>query len=331
MFRFFTLCIFCFGLSACQPAFKDVKETQFLLGTLVEFTIYTDDEEHGLEAITLAAKEMRRVQDTFTTFGKVDNSVKQFNQASVNTWVTLDEEVTMLLLKAIELSKKMNGAFDPALGQLNQLWAFSGEASPKIPPIQEAIQAALVQSGIANIEHSEQGWAKKVQGLALDFGAIAKGYAIDQGIKILKKHGVHHAIINAGGDMRILGDHGGQPWRIAIRHPRYDKPLGWIEVAEDTSIVTSGDYERFYMYQGQRYHHILDPNTGRSSVESQSVTVMASDAILADAWSTGLFVLGEKGGLAVVEKTGNVEAFWVTNRGAYVKTSGFKLHASKVK
>lgn len=329
MFRFFTLCVVCFGLSSCQSQPQDVKESRFLLGTLVEFTIFTDDEDHALEAITLAAKEMRRVQDTFTTFGKVENSVKRFNQASLDEWVMLDEEVTKLLLKSIEISKKMNGAFDPTLGQLNQLWAFSGEVSPKIPPTQDAIQIALAQSGADNLVHTEQGWAKKVTGLELDFGAIAKGYAIDQGINIFKQLGIKHAIINAGGDMRILGDHGGQPWRIAIRHPRHDKPLGWIEVAEDSSIVTSGDYERFYMFQGQRYHHILDPESGVSSQKSQSVTAIAATSTLADAWSTGLFVLGGKQGLKVVERTKNIEAFWVTSSGTYVKSSGFRLHKSR--
>ncbi|MDQ7005132.1 MAG: FAD:protein FMN transferase [Ghiorsea sp.] len=311
MFRRFIFCLLALGLLSCQTQPKDVKASYFLLGTLVEFTIFTDDEARALEAITLAAKEIQRVQDTFTTLGDVENSVQQFNQAPLNTWVQLDEEVSILLLKAIDISKEVNGAFDPTLGQLNQLWAFSGEASPKVPPTQKAIQMALAQSGIVNIEHSEQGWLKKVEGLTLDFGAIAKGYAIDQGIQIFKQWGIQHAIINAGGDMRILGDHGGQAWRIAIRHPRHEQPLGWLEVTQDTSIVTSGDYERFYMFEGKRYHHILDPKTGMPSAKSQSVTVIASSAMLADAWSTGLFVLGGGEGLTAVQNTSHIQALWI--------------------
>jgi len=326
MLRSFTFCLLAVGLLSCQPAFKDIKETQFLLGTLVEFTIYTDDENQALEAINLAAQEMRRVEALFTTFGAVENSVKQFNRAPEQVWVRLDKEVEGLLLQALEIHKATNGAFDPTLGQLNKLWAFSGKVAPKTPPTQKEIQIALAQSGARNLQYSEQGWTKKVKGLALDFGAIAKGYAIDRGISIFKQLGVKHAIINAGGDMRILGSHGTQPWRIAIRHPRHDKPLGWIEVDKDTSIVTSGDYERFYMYQGQRYHHILNPRTGSPSTEHQSVTVVAFDATLADAWSTGLFVLEKNRGAKMIGTKQVSGALWISKDGEVSLQGDFLLH-----
>ncbi|HID37305.1 MAG TPA: FAD:protein FMN transferase, partial [Ghiorsea sp.] len=306
---------------------QDVKESRFLLGTLVEFTIFTDDEDQALATITLAAEEMQRVQDVFTTFGSVPNSVKLFNQAPANTWIQLDKEVETLLLQALTIQQDSQGAFDPTLGKLNQLWAFSGESPPNKPPTLAAIQDALAQTGIESLQYSEhKGWMKKINGLMLDFGAIAKGYAIDRGIQVLKQYGVQHAIINAGGDMRILGDHGGKPWRIAIRHPRSEKPLGWVEIENDTSIVTSGDYERFYLYEGKRYHHILDPKIGLPSHASQSVTVIAPSAVIADAWSTALFVLGANAGLNIAQKRMGIEVLWMTNNGEDVKSSGFELH-----
>ncbi len=317
--------IFLLFLAACQPQMKDVKESRFLLGTLVEFTIYTSNEDRAIKAIHLATKEMQRVEDTFTTFGPGSNSVKKFNQASANTWVQLDEEVEKLLSRAVDISKETGGAFDPTLGRLNQLWAFSGNTLPSMPPTLEAIQQALQQSGINKVKQSQRGWVKKESGLMLDFGAIAKGYAIDRGVWVLKQHGIQHAIINAGGDMRILGDHGEKPWRIAIRHPRQGDPLGWVEVTEDTSIVTSGDYERFYIHKHKRYHHILDPDTGLPSDASQSVTVIAPSAMLADAWSTGLFVLGERKGSTYLKKIRDIEALWVTKNGEHVQTLGFRL------
>jgi len=128
----------------------------------------------------------------------------------------------------------------------------------------------------------------------LDFGGIAKGYAIDRGMDMLKQHGIHHALINAGGDIRLIGKHGDRPWHIGIRHPRHKNDvLADLQLQGDVSIVTSGDYERFYIYHGKRYHHLLNPQTGMPSMAAQSVTVMADSATLADAWSTALFIQGK--------------------------------------
>ncbi len=313
-------------LSACQPTAHDIKETRFLLGTLVEFTIFSEDEDAALDAIHQAAQAMQKVEDSFTIFGDVNNSVKAFNQAKVGQIVKLDNAVEQLLLLSLDIHQQSQGAFDPTLGALNELWAFSGEKLSNSPPSLSSITVALEQTGVQNIEQSEGGWLKKVDGLKLDFGGIAKGLAIDEGARVLKSLGFTQAIINAGGDMMVLGSHGDKPWRIAIRHPRAEQPLGWVEVEQDISIVTSGDYERFYMYEGQRYHHILDPKSGYPSQASQSVTVMAANATLADAWSTGLFVAGRAlSGVIGERKASNIEALWVTNLGEVAKTKGFSL------
>jgi thiamine biosynthesis lipoprotein len=302
-----------------------VHETRFLLGTLVEFTIYTDKQDKALKAIAEAAAVMQHIEDKFTTYGDVTNTVKQFNLAKVEQPVLLDSEVEQLLLQSISIHGQSHGAFDPTLGVLNQLWGFSGEHLSKHPPSNKDIIQALKQSGVKNIKKTDQGWVKLVQGLALDFGAIAKGYAIDQAVAVLKSYGFNQAIINAGGDMFILGQHGDKPWRIAIRHPRQSKPLGWVEIDHDTSIVTSGDYERFYLYQGKRYHDILNPKTGNPARVSQSVTVIASNATLADAWSTALFVLGEQQGLRAIKGQKNMQVLWVGQTGKIKQTQGFHI------
>ncbi|MDX8381210.1 MAG: FAD:protein FMN transferase [Ghiorsea sp.] len=315
-----------FSLVSCQQQAHDVKETSFLLGTIVEFTIYTDKDELALKAIKDAATEMQHIEDIFTTFGEVENSVKQFNRVDAGETVKLNAEVERLLIQSIQINEKTMGSFDPTLGVLNSLWGFSGYHQSQQPPSDKLVQTALSQSGVENIERTDKGWLKKKSGIQLDFGAIAKGYAIDKSITILKKYGFTQAIINAGGDIAILGSHGKQPWRIAIRHPREKKPLGWLEVRSDTSIVTSGDYERFYMYKNNRYHHILDPITGYPSSKSQSVTVVAENATLADAWSTGLFVLGNEQGKALLKKRSDIEALWVDDTGQVKQTSKILLH-----
>ena len=313
------------NLSGCTQAAQDVRETRFLLGTLVEFTIHTKNKQTALEAISKAAQVMRQVENAFTIYGDVDNTVKQFNQADVGQAVRLAPEVDKLLLQSINIHQQSDGAFDPTLGILNKLWGFSGEHPVRQPPTDSQIRHALAQSGAQHIQKTGQGWVKDVQGLALDFGAIAKGYAIDQGIQVFKQYGFTQAIINAGGDMRILGKHGDKPWRIAIRHPRGSQPLGWLRVEHDTSIVTSGDYERFYIYQGQRYHHILNPETGKPAKKSQSVTVIAPTATLADAWSTALFVLGSEQGLKMLKGQEKLDVLWVNADASLSQTHGFPI------
>ncbi len=312
---------------------QDIKETRFLLGTIVEFTVFSDNETQALQAISQAAEVMQGVENKFTTHGEVSNTVQNFNRAKAGEKVQLDVEVERLLLQAIAIHAQTSGSFDPTLGELNSLWGFSSENKPSKPLSRESIAKCLSRSGTHNIQQlGPQQWLKSSDDLQLDFGAIAKGLAIDKGVASLAKSGVKHAIINAGGDMRILGDHGGKPWKVAVRHPRLNSPLGWFEVERDMSIVTSGDYERFFFYQGRRYHHVLDPQTGLPATSSMSVTVTAPTAEQADALSTAMFVLGYEKGKAVIEAIPDVEAIWVDENQNLSMSSGlaetFNIYAT---
>ncbi|RMF71065.1 MAG: FAD:protein FMN transferase, partial [Alphaproteobacteria bacterium] len=290
MFRLFPVL---FLLVSCSNS-ADMHETRFIMGTLVEFTVADADPELAENAIRQAAEEMQRIDDMFTIYRERDNSVKRFNRSRLGTSVRLDDEVARILSLALAIQQESNGAFNPALGRLNRLWGFSNEPPPDHPPAEDAIAASIPPSGC--IRKTEDGWQRSSARCELDFGAIAKGYAIDRGIAVLRRAGIQHAIINAGGDIRVIGSHHGKPWRIGLRHPRSaGDVLGTIEVKGDVSIVTSGDYERFYIDRGQRYHHILDPDSGHPAALSQSATVIAETATLADAWSTAIFVLGPPG------------------------------------
>lgn len=326
MNRYVLLGLILLGALSCQrQQDEDFKETRFLLGTIVEFTVYGHDESLALKAIQQAAAAMQVVENEFTTHGQVLNSVKAFNQVQVHEVKQLDPDVEALLLQAITIHAQTYGAFDPTLGELNQLWGFSGRNQPTSPPTGHKIQLGLLHSGVENIQHQQKGWSKKVAGIQLDFGAIAKGFAIDKGIDVFKQFGLHHVIINAGGDIRVLGNHGLQPWRIGVRHPRQDTALGWVEVSQDLSVVTSGDYERFYIYKGQRYHHIIDPRTGKPALQNMSVTVLAPTAAQADALSTALFVLSDEQGLNLVESMTDIEALWVGKNQQIKMSSGMKV------
>lgn len=282
------------ALSAACSSPSDVHETRFIMGTLVDFTVAGSSQNQAEKSVTAAANEMQRIQDLFTVYGEVANSVKAFNASPPNTPVKLDDEVAALLDMALNIKQQSNDAFDPALGGLNLLWGFSLPDAPASPPLAQAIQEATPPAHC--IEKRKGGWMRMDSRCYLDFGAIAKGYAIDRGIAVLQENGIRHAIINAGGDIRLIGRHGEKPWRIGIRHPRNKaEVIATLELEGDVSVVTSGDYERYFIYHGLRYHHILNPKTGWPATASQSATVIAPNATLADAWSTALFIPGIDG------------------------------------
>jgi thiamine biosynthesis lipoprotein len=160
--------------------------------------------------------------------------------------------------------------------------------------------------------------------LTVDLGAIAKGYAIDRAAEVLRRAGIESAAINAGGDIRLIGDHGARPWRIAIQHPRDSaRPLATLELA-DAAVVTSGDYERFFEQDGVRYHHIFDPRTGYPAGRCQSVTVVAPSAALADALSTAVFVLGPEEGFALLQRFPEAEGLIVAADGTPQASPGLE-------
>ena len=279
-------------LSACAAP-DDIRDSRFIMGTLVEFTISGADQEQAFRAISAAANEMQRIEDEFTIYGDRDNSVKRFNATPVGKQASLPDEVSDLLKVALQIQKESRGAFNPALGKLNKLWGFSQAETPVSPPTEHQIEAAIPPA--LCFQQQRKQWIRLDERCQLDFGAIAKGYAIDQGINILRSHNIHNAVINAGGDIRLIGSHGERPWRIGIRHPRNKGDvIKALELEGDVAVVTSGDYERFYIYQDKRYHHILNPETGWPASSVQSSTVIAENAMLADAWSTARFVMGNQ-------------------------------------
>jgi len=294
-----------------------------MMGTLVSFTIVSIEPKQAKQAIRLAADEMQRIENAFTIYGDVDNDVKAFNQSPIHQLYPLNSEVGKLLSIAMQVQQQSLGGFSPTLASLNKLWGFSQTIPPTSPPSMNDIAEHLrgTQDCLIQKEHF---WIRTSSNCQLDFGAIAKGYAIDRGIEILKQHGIQHAMIDAGGDIRVIGQHASQPWRIGIRDPRHhDKILGILNLQGDASVVTSGDYERFYMYQGKRYHHILNPKTGVPSQNNRSVTVIASNATLADAWSTALFASDEKAFL--LAESNHIQALIINHTGMQQQSKGMSL------
>jgi thiamine biosynthesis lipoprotein len=308
-------------ITACSPAPDTIHETRFMMGTLIEFTVYGAGKGQSLSAIEAAGSEMQRIENLFSIYGEGSNPVKRFNQSPPGIMQQLPTEVATLLDTALEIEKRSGHAFSPTLGALNRLWGFSQTEAPALPPSDKKI-SKLSKASMACLQRGSEGSFSRNSPLCeLDFGAIAKGYAIERGMQTLQSHGINHAIINAGGDIKVIGTHGERPWQIGIRHPRNSgEVITTIEAAGEISIVTSGDYERYFNYQGRRYHHILDPHSGMPATKSRSATIIVSNATLADAWSTALFVMGHEQGLPLIEKMG-MNAILVDGNG--------KIHYSK--
>jgi thiamine biosynthesis lipoprotein len=234
-----------------------------------------------------------------------DSEVARLNAAAEP--VEVSAATAEVLELGLQMAATSGGAFDLTLGRLKTLWGFDGDA-PRVPSDPE-IAAALRGIGPTSLHLEGRRVTKGDAALGVDLGAIAKGYAVDRAVAALQAAGIRHASVNAGGDLRLIGDRGGRPWRIGIQHPR--DPQGVLVTLElaDAAVVTSGDYERFFEVDGVRYHHILDPRVGRPADACRSVTVVAASAAEADALATAAFVLGPEAGRRLVESRGGLALF----------------------
>lgn len=287
------------------------------MGTVVEITVAHRSEEQARDAIGAAMGEFQRVDDLMSSY-KSGSTVSRANQAGPTMNVAVGEEIFRLLEPAVAISDASGGAFDATIWPVSQLWGF--DQGGRIPAADLlAIKLPLVGYRNLILDNSTFSVGYKVAGMGLDLGAIAKGWAIDRALEKIVARGIRNAIIDAGGDLRIIGSRPGKSfWRIGVQHPRDPGALLVSFDLKDTAIVTSGDYERFFMADGVRYHHLLDPATGQPARGCRSVTVLASTAVEADACATAAFVLGPSQGLAFLRARPGV-------RGVIVDAGG-ELH-----
>lgn len=213
--------------------------------------------------------------------------------------------VRPLIELSVPLAVASEHLFNPAIGHLIRLWGFQGNqpACDQLPS-EDAILALVQQAPRMSDLKQENGLLRSTNpAVKLDFGAIGKGYGVDQAIKMLRGLGIEDAIVNAGGNLRAIGSRGGRPWRVGVKHPD-GSVLGTLEISGDESVSTSGNYERRYQCGGKVYHHIIDPRTGYPTQGTDSVTVLHGDATTADAASTALFVAGPKDWQRIAHRMG---------------------------
>ena len=290
-------------LTGCDSTPHLFKGKFLAFGTLVDITIAGIEQPAAQSATDIIEDDFKRMHRSWHAWdpgplGRVNRLIQ--TGATFST----PPSVLPLILRGKALSEQSNGLFNPAIGQLIDTWGFHrNDPAGNRPPEPEKIQALVRQRPsmsdlvINGIQMRSNNTAVK-----LDFGAFGKGYGIDLAIEHLKEMGIQNAILNAGGDLRAIGSRNGQPWRIAIRHPSGEGVLGIIETHGSESIFTSGDYERNFIWQGKRYHHIIDPRTGYPSTGTKSVTVIHEDATTADAAATALFIAGPAGWFEIAQR-----------------------------
>ena len=212
----------------------------------------------------------------------------------------------------------------PTRCPLSGLWKFDHDQDDRIPPPREvAARLPLVAYEALVIDPQRSTAFLRKPGMRVHMGGIGKGFAVDRGAAMLRSHGIQDFLIQAGGDLYASGRRGNRPWRAAIRDPRGEGPFAAMDLV-NTTFSTSGDYERFFIEGGRRYHHILDPDTGQPARGSRSVTILTRRAVIADALSTGVFVMGPDAGMALIEKLPDVEGVIVTDGGDVRVSSGLK-------
>lgn len=311
-------------LSACGDGNGDLhRRTQILMGTLVEIIISERTPEQSNDASSKAFDEMQRIENLFSSH-LPDSEISRINQNAGGDWVAISKETQEVLKRALYWSQKSEGAFDPTIGAAAALWNL--EEIPKALPSPGTLEEAASLIDYRKLELKDGKARLTAKGMSLHLGAIGKGYAVDRAIEALKEAGVEAALVNAGGDLAVFGKRKGQPWRIGLQHPRHPEKMIAALSLENQSMATSGDYQKYFMFEGKRYHHILNPKTGSPATEASivSATVITKSVMDADALATALFVMGPQKGIELANALDSAEAMIITEGGTTFFSENFK-------
>jgi len=273
-------------------------KSRFALDTIVEITFTTSNKDSN-PLLDRAFDLIEEYEKKFSFFQK-GSKLWNINHSEMDS-VQIDKEFFEILKISEDLFYKSGSLYDVTIGSLSELWDFSNTHIPS----RDSIEIAQHSIGFEKIRYSEN-YLFRPSETKLNFGSLAKGYIIDRVVDFLKDNLVESGIINAGGDMRIFGYE--KPVRIGIQHPRAEQnEVIEILQAGNQAVVTSGDYERYFEIDGKRYHHILNPETGYPSENAISVTVIAPSAVIADAYSTALFLMKPEKAIEIADQNENME------------------------
>ncbi|WP_341646412.1 FAD:protein FMN transferase [Thauera sp. SDU_THAU2] len=301
----------CLGLIACILLLAACSRAEvfhheaFVFGTRVDVAVYGDDPAAADAAAQAVLREFDRLHRAYHAWEP--SELTELNAAIARgEAATVSDELAALLKDAQRIAATSDELFDPALGALVALWGFHTDTFVPVRPDPAKLQALIdARPRMADLVIDGNRVESRNPAVQLDFGGYAKGYALDRAAVILKQQGVDNALINIGGNVLALGKKGEQPWRIGVQHPRQPAPLAVMPLYDGEAVGTSGDYQRYFELDGQRYAHLLDPRTGQPAHGTQSMTVLVTPGVgarnldnegtgtLSDAASKPAYLAGE--------------------------------------
>ncbi len=323
----FRLVIICLLISSSLPVYAEWQtEDAAIMGTTIRVEVWHEDASVRQQGIDQVLDEMDRVNRLMSPY--IDQSqLSKINKYAHEGPVEVDQDLFGLLIKSQEFSELTKGSFDITYASVGHLFDYRNE----VKPTKEEIAAAKLLIDYRNIildaDQNSVSFLKK--GVKIDLGGIAKGFAVDRSIQHLHDLGIKHALVSAGGDTRLLGDRHGRAWLVGIRDPENTKEVIVMLPLQDEALSTSGDYERFFIEDGEKYHHIIHPTTGYSASEVRSASILASDSTTTDALSTSIFVMGASKGLELIDSLDGVEGVIVDQQGKLYYSRGLEQEQLK--
>jgi FAD:protein FMN transferase len=291
------------GAGGCGQRTVEYQATEMHLGTAVEIAARGPDRDKLEAAVGGAFAEIARLEAMMSAT-RDDSELAAVNRGAGGAAVPVSAELFEVIARSLEASKESGGAFDATVGALRGVWSFDPDDPRAATDAEIAARLPLVSwKGVA-LDRQRRAVGLARPGMRIDLGGIAKGYAVDRALAKLRDAGVTMALVNAGGDLAALGPHGDRPWSVGLQDPRRRGQLIARLAVQDQAVATSGDYERFFVKNGVRMSHILDPRTGRPATGCRSVSVFAPAAWQADAFATAIFVLGPGDGMALARRLG---------------------------
>jgi thiamine biosynthesis lipoprotein len=323
MRRFLILIVCIVFVGACvNPGLKTMQKSETIMGTGVTITVVARTEKEGAAAIEAGMAELRRL-DAMMSLYKDTSEITRVNRAAGTKPVHVSPEMIEAVERAIEVSRITHGVFDVTVGPLVVLWQMRLKEG-RVPTDGEIAEIRpLVNFRNIILDKKASTIFLKKRGMIMDLGGM-KGYMTDRAADAVRKNGIRDGIVAVAGDIRVMGHReDGSPWRIGVQHPREpDKVLAVLDLS-DKYISTSGDYERYTIIHKKRYHHIIDPRTGRPSTGVISSTLIGDRGSLIDPLAKAPFILGPDKGLKLVQKVG-AEAIIVDDKGKVFMTEGIK-------
>lgn len=311
-----------------QPAFAQhtFKRTLKLMGSRFDITVVAENQTQGDEYIDLAVNEITRIEKLISSWDPASQTSAINANAGIQP-VKVDMELLQLIKRAIGISKLTDGAFDISYAAMDKIWKFDGSMTEM--PSDSVVKASVAKVGYQNIIINEEASTVFLakEGMKIGFGGIGKGYAADKAKELLLQKGVKAGIMNASGDMSTWGTQvTGEPWKVAITNPMdKNKVFALLPIVEQ-AVVTSGNYEKYVVFNGTRYTHIIDPRTGYPSSGIISATVFAPKAELADALATSVFVMGKDTGIDRINQLPNIECIIVDDKGNIFTSKNIQIN-----